>query len=164
MSKNITAEAGVPTLPQATELYSWCIYRLPEECRPCVLVSNVMASIREERIGSKKSASGCLFDKGGEGGGQKLFGRCPYGGNTFQKEASQWRSWYCEPAECWQQERSKISPPAYWTNILLSKRSHQIQKENVWALGYNSVAQRPSFESVVTWVKHWKLCIRKYVD
>ena len=33
-------------------------------------------------IGSEKSALRCLF---GRGGGQKLFGQCPFGNNTFQK-------------------------------------------------------------------------------
>ena len=45
-----------------------------EECRPYALVSNFVASIREEKIGSKKGSHGArLTGGGGWGGRQKHF-------------------------------------------------------------------------------------------
>ena len=47
-------KASRGTLLQTSELHIRCIYSLLEECRPYVLVFNVMASIREEKWGPKK--------------------------------------------------------------------------------------------------------------
>ena len=44
-----------------------------------------MASIREERIGSKKSASRCLFDKGGAGGVKSYLGDAHMEATHFKK-------------------------------------------------------------------------------
>ena len=60
------------------------LFPVLEEYRLNVLVSNIMASIREEKIGSKKSAR---FTKG-RGVAKFIWSMPLYGGNTNQKGAS----------------------------------------------------------------------------
>ena len=63
-------------------VYIRCMYLMLEECRLCVLVSIVIASIRRKN-GVRKSVTQCLFDIG-----VRLFGQCPKTWTTFQEEAS----------------------------------------------------------------------------
>ena len=57
-------------MPENVKFNIHCIYSLFEECRPYVLISNVVASIRKEKIESEKVPQ-CTHLTEGEGGGSK---------------------------------------------------------------------------------------------
>ena len=61
---DVEKQARKGTLSQTSEFYISFISSLLKECRSYVLVSDVMAFIRIEKIGSEKSAPlPCLFDR-----------------------------------------------------------------------------------------------------
>ena len=74
----VKKQASIGTLSQTSDLFIWCIYL--EECRLYVLISNVMASIRKEKLWSER----CPFDR--EGRGVKSYlGNAHLNGPLFKK-------------------------------------------------------------------------------
>ena len=58
-------------MPENVKFNIHCIYSLFEKCRPYVLISDVMASIRKEKIESEKVPQRTHLTEGG-GGGAKV--------------------------------------------------------------------------------------------
>ena len=74
LSKN--KQARVPFYKPQDCILDAYMYLLLKECRPYVLVSNVMASIRREKIRYEQNATRCPFDQWWVAEGQKIFGQC----------------------------------------------------------------------------------------
>ena len=72
---NVKIQVSKGTITKTSELYTWCIYALLEKCRPYVLVSYVISSIRTEKVRVwKKCPMVPIWQKGGHLGNAHLNG------------------------------------------------------------------------------------------
>ena len=70
-------------MPENVKFNIHCIYSLFEECRPYVLISDVMASIRKEKIESEKVPQRTHLTEGGGGGVKSYFGNAHKNSYSF---------------------------------------------------------------------------------